>query len=133
MAVIPSSSFTVLLGLGHPDNRNELYEMFGEKEFNILTARSSEEILDKFREHPEIALVILATELAGSNGFEVLKKVKSLKDNIPVFLLSAYISLESLKLASISGCDEFLQAPVREKELLSLINKHLLKQLKQSI
>ena len=121
----PASAFTVLLGFSQSEFRDDLFPMFSSGEYTILTAGSGEEVLSKFNEHPEISLVIITIELGGSNGFEVLRQLKSRRSVTPVFLLAAYISFESLKLASLYGCDELLQIPVRKRDLMALINKYL--------
>ncbi len=41
------------------------------------------------------------------------------------FCLSASISIESLKLASLYRCNELLQLPLLKDELMILINKYL--------
>jgi DNA-binding response OmpR family regulator len=99
--------------------------MFNSSEYIILTAGSGEKVLGIFNGHPETSLVIITAELGDSNGFEVLRQMKSCRSGTPVFLLAAYISFESLKLASLYGCDELLQIPVRKRELMAVVNKYL--------
>jgi len=125
MKTNPASAFTVLLGFSQTNTRDKLSVMFSKWDFTILTAVSGKELLNAFVGHPETSLVILAVDLGDTNGFEIIKQIRSFRDDIPVFLLAAYISFESLKLASLLGCNEILQAPVGEKELKSLVSKYL--------
>ena len=133
MDTIPVSVRKVLIGCGYDDQTDDLMKMFDRKEFDLYVTSSGEDAIRHFACHTEILLVILTAELEVISGFEVLGQVKRLRPGIPVFLLSSYISFESLKLASMCGCDEFLQVPVRKKELMTLINKHLHNHLEQSI
>jgi DNA-binding NtrC family response regulator len=125
METIPSSPGTVLFGFGYPVSRDAYFSMFKKEKFHFLTASTGDEVLRLFHDHAEVSLVILTAEMGGLNGFEILQQMKIARSGIPVFLLSASISFESLKLASLYGCNEFLQLPLQKDELMMLINKYL--------
>ncbi len=125
METISSSPGTVLFGFGHPVFRDEYFSMFRKEKFHFLSATSGDELLRLFHDHAEVSLVILTAEMGGLNGFEILHQMKIDRSGIPVILLSASISFESLKLASMYHCDEFLQLPLQKSELMILINKYL--------
>lgn len=101
--------------------------MLRKEKFHFLTASSGDELLRLFHEHAEVILVILTAEMGVRNGFEIMHQMKTERVGIPVILLSASISFESIKLASMYRCDEFLQLPLLKEELMVLINKYLYK------
>jgi len=99
--------------------------LFEKKEIVLHHSYSGEEVLELLELHPSISLIILTVEPDTLNGFDVLKQIKIRRPEVPVFLISAHISMESLKLVTSYGCDELLQSPVKEKELMLLVNKYL--------
>ncbi len=99
--------------------------MFQKEKFHFLSASSGDELLRLFHDHAELSLVILTAEMGGLNGFEILHQIKIARSGLPVILLSASLSFESLKLASMYRCDELLQLPLEKDELMMLINKYL--------
>jgi DNA-binding response OmpR family regulator len=125
METIPSSPGTVLFGFGYPVFRDAYFSMFRKEKFHFLTASTGDEVLTLFHEHTEVSLVILTAEMGGLNGFEIMHQMKTERFGIPVILLSASLSFESLKLASMYRCDELLQLPLQKDELMILINKYL--------
>ncbi len=125
METISSSAGTVLFGYGYPVSREEYFSMFRKEKFHFLTASSGDELLRLFHDHAELSLVILTAEMGGLNGFEIMHQMKTERFGIPVILLSASLSFESLKLASMYRCDELLQLPLQKDELMILINKYL--------
>jgi len=125
MESVPSTAWTVLFGFGYTVSRDDYFSMFTDERFHLLTASSGREALTLFNDHPEVSLVILTAAMDSCSGFDILNQMKSVRSDIPVFLLSSRISFESLKLASLCGCNEFLQLPLQKGELIALINKYL--------
>jgi DNA-binding response OmpR family regulator len=125
METTPASSATVLFGFGYPETRATYFSMFRQGNFNLLTACTGDEVLRLFEGHPEVSLVVLTAEMGSLNGFEILQQMKRSRSGITVFLLSAQISMETLKLASICGCNEILQLPLHRQEIITLIKKYL--------
>jgi DNA-binding response OmpR family regulator len=128
MGSISSSPGVVLFGFGYPVSRDEYFSMFRNERFQFLTASSGDEFLSLFYAHPGLSLVILTVEMGGMNGFEILHQIKITRSGLPVILLSAGISFESLKLASMYNCNELLQLPLHKDDFITLINKYLYQQ-----
>ena len=58
-------------------------------------------------------------------GFDLLKNIKKLDATILFFLMSAYDTIEFSELEGIK-IDGFIQKPIRIKELLPIVEKHLI-------
>lgn len=125
METTPATFATVLFGFGYPRTRDEYFSMFRKEKYHILFTSSGDELLRLYHDHTEVSLVIMTTEMGEFSGFEILHQMKNDRSGIPVILLSASISLESLKLASMYRCNEFLQLPLQKNEFLMMINKYL--------
>jgi DNA-binding NtrC family response regulator len=61
----------------------------------------------------------------GMTGFDLLKNIKKIDATICFFLMSAYDTIDFSELEGIK-IDGFIQKPIRIKELLSSIEKHLI-------
>ena len=70
-------------------------------------------------------LVISDIRMPGMTGFDLLKNIKKIDATISFFLMSAYDTIDFSELEGIK-IDGFIQKPIRIKELLSTIEKHLI-------
>jgi CheY-like chemotaxis protein len=71
-------------------------------------------------------LFIIDKQLSGVDGLELCRflKMQETTRNIPVIIISAspYISTQAIN----AGADEFVEKPFKIKELLSIVQKHIL-------
>ena len=70
-------------------------------------------------------LVISDIWMPGMTGFDLLKNIKKIDATISFFLMSAYDTIDFSELEGIK-IDGIIQKPIRIKELLSTIEKHLI-------
>src|ERR1700737_4593622 len=78
-----------------------------ESGYEVLEATSGPEGLKLFSSHP-VDAVVLDYQMPGMNGDIVAAKMKQVKSQIPILLLSAYGPLPKKKLESV---DFFLSTP----------------------
>jgi len=79
---------------------------------------------------PNIDLVLLDVKLPGMDGLEVLQKLKELRPDLPVVMISGHGDLETAVLAVRRGAYDFLQKPfATDRVVLSLKNALRTKQL----
>lgn len=94
-----------------------LYDKIFKKEvdagkFKIVFCISGEEALTQIKSDSTIKLVISDINMPGISGFELLKEVKNIIPNIPVFMSSAYTDTERQSLAKELGADDYITKPV---------------------
>ncbi|MBI3949319.1 MAG: response regulator [Acidobacteria bacterium] len=71
-----------------------LYEdVLSEEGYEVLTAESGAEGLQKLREH-SVDLVVLDIKLKSESGLDVLQRIVSQYPGLPVILCSAFISFQ---------------------------------------
>lgn len=69
--------------------------------------------------------VILDVMMPRLDGFEVLKRVRQAKNNVPVIMLTARGEIDDKVLGLESGADDYLTKPFQTKELLARIKAML--------
>lgn len=99
-----------------------------EKEgYKVVTASSGEEALVKINE-PEIDMILLDLILPSFDGFEILKKVRSIEKlkNTPVIVFSNLSEEKDVKKSKELGANDFMvKSNFTLDELIKHINKIL--------
>jgi len=92
--------------------------------FGVFEADSGRRIIERIKKH-NIDLVMVEIVLPGINGLECMKKIKKLKKNVPVIMLSSYIEESIAKDSLKLGADGCLVKPFKKDQLLGSISKTL--------
>jgi CheY-like chemotaxis protein len=98
--------------------------MLEDAEYDVVTTDIGENVEQlRQRKHPD--LILLDMLLAGTDGREIIKQMKSREEtkDIPIILLSAHPSGETE--ADVYGADDFLAKPFEIDELLRKISKYV--------
>jgi len=94
--------------------------------YEVLLAESGEAGAQMFREHRDtISLVILDLTMPGMGGEETLRRLKSVRADVPVFLSSGYDQAEATRRFGESELAGFLQKPYTAQYLLQQIQAAL--------
>ena len=98
----------------------------GTRMFDIDTARSGEEALEKTRRwKPDLILLdLFMREMTGDAVCRILKSQEG-TSSIPIYLISSRRNGEFRKRIETSGCDGLIYKPVRKDMLLSVVERHL--------
>jgi two-component system, NtrC family, response regulator AtoC len=97
------------------------------RNFDVSTAASGEEAIRMFRVY-DPSLVLLDLAMPGMNGIDALERMKQIKPDVSVIMLSAQNNPELIFKASKVGADDYISKPFEPKELDLRIAKVLDKQ-----
>jgi len=86
------------------------------------TAVNGEEALDKLKEK-EFGLILLDLKMPGMDGMEVLRRVREIRPDIRIIIITAYGTIESAVEAMKLGAVDFIQKPFAPNEIRELISK----------
>ena len=86
----------------------------------IDTAANGEEALTKLKEK-EFGLILLDIRMPGMDGMEVLRRVRQVRPDIRVIMITAYGTIESAVEAMKLGAVDFLQKPFDPEEIRELV------------
>lgn len=116
--------FKILIIDDEPILRDSLEMALGTSGYEVLTASTGEEGLEKFqKESPD--LILLDHWLPGINGDEVLRKIKETSPETPVIIMTAQGSIEMAVNSMKMGAFDFLVKPFDLEQLEDLIRKGL--------
>jgi signal transduction histidine kinase/CheY-like chemotaxis protein len=76
-------------------------------------------------ENNEIDLILMDIKMPEMNGLEAARKIKNMGKKIPIIAQTAFTLEYDEKRSFDSGCDAFLSKPIRQPQLLSLLNSYL--------
>ena len=94
--------------------------------YTILEAANGQEAIEVFqRNSGRIALVILDLSMPVMNGEESLKRLKSIKPDVPVLLSSGFSETEAARRFQSTGPATFLQKPYTAQHLAELVQAAL--------
>jgi len=91
----------------------------------LYVARDAKTAMELFKEHPEIDVILLDIRLPDMNGFELSKKMKKLRKDIPIIAQTAFANQEDKEKCFDSGCSDYLKKPIKKDILLRSIEQIL--------
>lgn len=94
--------------------------------YDIKAASSGQEALRLFKLH-RFDLVMTDLKMHGMDGIELLNELTQMDSSIPVILMTAHGSIDSVKEALRGGAFDYLEKPVGRDELLSTIARAVAK------
>jgi len=116
--------FRILVVDDEPILRDSLEVALKTSGYDVLTARTGEEGLERFqKENPD--LVLLDHWLPGINGDEVLRRIKEEDPEIPIIIMTAQGSIEMAVNLMKMGAFDFLVKPFELDQVEDLIKKGL--------
>ncbi|SDL58111.1 Response regulator receiver domain-containing protein [Maridesulfovibrio ferrireducens] len=89
--------------------RNTTAKILSRKGFETVLAESGEEALEKLGENPDV--VILDVKMSGMDGHETLARIKALKPDLPIIMLTGHGDLSGAMKAHKTGAFDFLAKP----------------------
>ncbi len=125
--MLPNQKTRVLIVDDDEGMAKYLESYLSRRNFDVSTAASGEEAIRMFRIY-DPALVLLDLAIPGMNGIDTLERIKQIKPDISVIMVSAHNDPEMIFKASKLGADDYIGKPFEPKELEVRIAKVLDKQ-----
>ncbi|MHB8174727.1 MAG: sigma-54-dependent transcriptional regulator [Nitrospirota bacterium] len=110
--------------------REGLSKILSKEGYRVETAANGKEAIDNLKDQ-RYDLVITDMRMPLMDGFEVLREIKKMDENIGVIMITAYGEVESYLEAMNMGAFEYINKPVRVNELKRVISKVLEARLKK--
>jgi DNA-binding NtrC family response regulator len=92
--------------------------------YDVVLADSGEKALSLFKSTP-FHLVITDIKMPLMNGLQLLQEIRKIGSKTDVIMVTAYGEVESYLKAMSLGAVEYINKPIRIKELKRIVNKIL--------
>jgi DNA-binding NtrC family response regulator len=111
-------------------NQREILQMIlsaerdpsGSPRYDVRTAGSAQDALRLFR-HERIDLVLTDLKMSGMDGIQLLNEISQLDSSLPVILMTAHGSIDSVKEALRGGAFDYLEKPLERDNLLAVVSR----------
>lgn len=118
----------ILVADDDKNTRRLMHAVLESEHYTVFTAENGEDAL-KIIDNEHIDLIILDIMMPKMDGYEFTKSLRSVKNGLPILMVSAKQLPADRKIGFLAGIDDFMTKPVDEEELLLRI-KALLRRAK---
>jgi CheY-like chemotaxis protein len=109
------------------DDVLEVYQLLSiylrETKAKQLYAENGIEAIELCKQNPDIDLILLDIQLPDIDGFETFKKIKQIRNEIPVIAQTAFALNSDKERAMLAGFSDYITKPIYKKTLLKHISK----------
>ncbi len=91
-----TNNTTTLLYVDDEPMNVKLFQINFRKKYNVITAESGEEGLEKLKENPETSVVISDMKMPGMNGIEFIKLARQDFPDISYYILTGFDITEEI-------------------------------------
>ena len=121
------SGRTILIAEDEEVNYNLLETILCPTSAEIIRAKTGLEAIRLCEIREQIDIVLMDIKMPDLNGLEATKRIKALRNNLPVIAQTAYAMSTDEENCLHSGCDDYISKPLRIDELLKKIDHYLKK------
>lgn len=118
---------TILIVDDDPTQRRLMRAVCEKAGYPVVQAESGEEAISKLQddEGSAIGLIMLDLRMPGLGGMETLKRAKSLREELPVIVLTAQGGIDTVVEAMQNGATDFFVKPASPERVVVSINNAL--------
>jgi PAS domain S-box-containing protein len=91
--------------------------------FETTTALNGRDAVAIFEQNPDFDLILMDLKLPLLSGYDATRKIKAIKQDVPVIAITAYALRGDKEKALQAGCDAYLAKPFIKEELLTIIER----------
>lgn len=113
----------ILLVDDDKDLSQSLANLFDPEKFNFSFLEDGIDVCRFVDEHEDIDLVMLDVNLPTLSGLEVLKQIRDRREQLPVIVISGFVSTDDAMEAMREGAFEYLTKPFQIEKLIETVNK----------
>lgn len=113
----------ILLVDDDKDLSQSLAGLFDDRMYSFDFLEDGTEVSSFVEAHKDLDLVMLDVNLPSMSGLEVLKQIKQVQTDLPVIVISGFVSTENAMEAMREGAYEYLTKPFQIDKLIDSVNK----------
>ena len=120
-----TDNFSILIAEDEEYNYLFLEEVLNSYDATLIRAVNGKEAVELCSKPNNIKIVLMDIRMPVMDGYEATKLIKKLHPEMPVIAQTAYAMESDRKRAFKEGFNDYLPKPIRRKELISTIIKHI--------
>ena len=120
-------NFSVIIAEDDEASRLLLEAVFENKFQEIIYTKTGKETLDRFRENPEVNIILMDLKMPIMSGFEVTCEIRKFNREVIIIAQTAFGLLGDKEKALEAGCDDYIAKPINTGLLFEKIMFHLSK------
>ena len=128
---VQQSEPVVLIAEDDDSNFRYIEVVLKKSSYKVLRAINGYETLEICRKNPDVKILLMDLKMPGMDGFEATRQIRQFLPELPIVVLSAYISLADEEAARSAGCNDYITKPVSKAKLLETLDRLLLSAEKQ--
>ena len=84
----------------------------------VIHASNGREAIELFKANPDIGLILMDMKMPDIDGFEAIRQIKQIRQDVPVIAITAYAMSGDKERILAAGCDGYISKPISKKNLL---------------
>ncbi len=116
------NDFKILITEDEKSNYTLIRELFKNTKAELVWAKNGDEAITYCQTDESINLVLMDIKLPGMNGYEVTKLIKSIRSDLPVIAVSAFLQSKDSEQQIVF--DSIISKPFKADEFISTIMKY---------
>lgn len=116
---------TILIAEDEEMNFLYLQEVLRGTNVKILWRLTGKDAVDEVSSNNDISLILMDVRMPKMDGVEATKILKQKMPQLPIIIQTAYALKTEKEKGFKAGCDEYLEKPVKQDELLAVIEKYI--------
>jgi CheY-like chemotaxis protein len=120
-----NQSKTLLIAEDEDINFMLLKVLLSGLKLNIIRAKTGLEAVEFCKSNSPLDLVLMDIKMPVMDGCEATKQIRAFMPDLPIIAQTAYTTAEDKNKAIESGCNDFINKPIKKEILICIIKEHL--------
>jgi signal transduction histidine kinase/ligand-binding sensor domain-containing protein/ActR/RegA family two-component response regulator len=116
---------TILVAEDDHSNFRYLERLIKNFGLKVLHAGNGKKVLDFFKDHHNICLVLMDIKMPEMDGIEALHEIRKMGVQVPVIAQTAYALADEVVRLQNEGFDGYIAKPIQQITLHELLSKHI--------
>ena len=100
-----------------------ILEMEGIETQVANTVEEGEKLLSAVEASCPFALILTDVKIPGHDGFEMIRRARNIRPDIPVLMMTGYLTNKTMDKGRRYGADNYIAKPFTPDELVDAVNK----------
>ena len=112
--------------IAEDEEMNYLYlqEVLRDTKAKVIWKANGKEALSEMKQNKDIDLILMDIKMPQMDGYESTEKIREFNTDVPIIIQTAYAMPVERQKGFECGCNEYLEKPIKQRDLLEIIDKY---------